>query len=122
MEREVVRDQAELVGDLGHLEQVAELHAVRSGRVLQEQRDALPGFLEVDAMVDAVEVDVDVATDRALSPPMRQVRCAAIGVRQRPGRLAHDLDDPRDRREVLPVRHLVAAADQLPMNSAAADR
>ena len=72
------------------------------------------GLLEVDAVIDAVEVDVDVATDRAVDAASGEVRRAPAGVGQHTGRLAHDLDDPRDRREVLPVRHLVTAADQLP--------
>ena len=42
--------------------------AVRAGGVLQQQRDALAGLLEVDAVVDTVEVEVDVAADGAVEP------------------------------------------------------
>ena len=66
MGREVVDDDLEAVGDAGVLQQVAPLASVGTGGVLAEQADALAGRLVVDAVVEPVELEVDVAPDRGV--------------------------------------------------------
>ena len=68
MEWQVVRDELEAVGDLRPLEQVPPLHAVRSCRVLQQQRYPLSSGLVVDAVLVSVDRHVDVVTDRGAVP------------------------------------------------------
>jgi hypothetical protein len=109
VEREVVGDQPEPLGDLRHLEQVPKLDAVRAGRVLEQERDAGAGFLEVDAVVGAADVDVHVAADRAVEASRAPSGPRAAGVRRGRRAFTYHLDRPGDRRRVLPVRQLVAA-------------
>jgi len=72
----VERDDAIAAGDVGIVQEVPELAAVGAGRVKAEQRDALPGFLDVDPVVNGIrrlrrgaemgpprDADVQVAAD-----------------------------------------------------------
>ena len=66
MPRQVENDDAEAAGDLGVVQERAILPAVGAGGVQADQRDALPRFLEIDAMRPAVEVEPQVAADDRL--------------------------------------------------------
>ncbi len=66
VERQVVGDQAEMIGDLAALEEMPPLRAVRARGVLQQHRDARARFLEIDAVVLTVDVEMDVASDRTV--------------------------------------------------------
>ncbi len=71
MKRQVVGDEPEVIGDLPALEQMSPLHPVRTGRVLQEQRDPLPGLLEVHPVIVTVEIEMEVAAHRCIEPRCR---------------------------------------------------
>jgi hypothetical protein len=64
--RHVEGEHAEVARDRLVEHQVAELAAVGAGGVQADERDALPGFLEVDAVGTAAERQVDVAADDRL--------------------------------------------------------
>jgi hypothetical protein len=59
--REIVRDHPEVPADVGVLEQVAPLTAVGARGVLKQERDSRARLLEVDAVLHAVDREVDVA-------------------------------------------------------------
>ena len=61
MERQVVGDEPEVVGDGRVLEEMAPLQTVGASGVLQQQRHALAGFFVVDAMIQTVELHVDIS-------------------------------------------------------------
>ena len=60
---QVVRDHAEVALQLGVFEQMTPLPAIRARGMLQQQRNSAPRFLEVDAILDAVNAYIDVAAD-----------------------------------------------------------
>ena len=64
--RHVEGEHAEVPRDLGVVQQVAPLAIVGAGGVQAHERDALPGFLDVEAMGAAAEVEPEVATDDRL--------------------------------------------------------
>ena len=94
---QVPGDHAEALGDLRVLEQVAPLLAVGAGRVLEQERHALPALLEVDAVAQARDVEVQVAA-------RSRGRSAASGAR-----LAQDLDHAPQRAVVREQRLGIAA-------------
>src|SRR5882724_5650422 len=66
MPRQVENNDAETARDLGIVQQRAILPSVGAGGVQADQRDALPCFLEVEAMRPAVQVESQVTADGRL--------------------------------------------------------
>ena len=70
-----------MVRDLRGLEEMSPLAAVASRGVLEEQGDARACLLEVDAMVVPTEVEVDVASGRAVESRQRPVFSSRVDLR-----------------------------------------
>ena len=98
VERQVVGNHPELLLQVGILEHVPPLPAVRSRRVLQHNRDALPRFFVVDTVLHPLNPDVDVAPDRGIELPVHILHQALRGWPVQ--RLPHERHEPHDRAAV----------------------
>src|SRR5262249_49267684 len=64
VERQVVSDHPEAIAQRLVLEDMPPLPGIGAGGVLQQERNAVAALFEVDAMFDAVEIEMNVTADR----------------------------------------------------------
>ena len=63
VKRQIVGDQAEMIGDFPTFEEMSPLRTMSAGRVLQQHRNAGARLLKVNAVVLAFNLEVNVASD-----------------------------------------------------------
>ena len=103
---EVVRDQAEPVGDLRELEEVSPLAAVTAGSVLEQNGDTLAGFLKIDPVIVSLEVEMHITADGRIEAAGRAL---IVGERRTVRRFgAQQFDRPHGGRIVLRMRQGIA--------------